>query len=316
LSADGPPPADHLVLERRTARGWLVAGGVAVGIIVLQSLALAIAWPRAMAYDALVAEHAVVQERLLRIDQQLAEVDRILLRMRLYDAQLRSLGEPTGDAGPLPPDVYANASGEEGEGEEGLGRTAEFGVPFARAGVRSQSEWAEGVEARVESLLRTFASTEPGLHRFVGELEQLAALENALPSAWPARGEFTSGFGWRRNPLGQRWRFHSGIDVAGDRGDPVYAAAQGKVVTAGWSSGYGRYVVIDHGFGITTLYGHCHQLLVREGEHVRRGDTIARMGNTGMSTGDHLHFEVHVDGAAVDPLDYLRRGRSRKLRQR
>ena len=186
--------------------------------------------------------------------------------------------------------------------------------PAGHGGVRPAPVWAEGVEARADTFLRTFADAEPTLNRFVGELEELEALERALPSYWPARGFFSSGFGWRRNPLGQRWRFHSGIDLAGDRGDPIYAAAQGKVVAATYSGGYGRHLLIDHGFGIITLYAHCRKLLVAEGDHVRRGEKIALMGNTGRSTGPHLHFEVHLDGTPVNPMDYLRRATGRPPR--
>jgi murein DD-endopeptidase MepM/ murein hydrolase activator NlpD len=126
---------------------------------------------------------------------------------------------------------------------------------------------------------------------------------------WPSDAVLTSGFGWRRNPLGRRFRFHSGIDLGGRRGDPIYAAAQGQVIKAQWSGGYGRYIEIDHGFGIVTLYAHNHRLLVEEGDVVRQGQKIALMGSTGRSTGPHLHFEVHLDGSAVDPMDYLRRAR-------
>lgn len=296
-------PARHVRLGRHTLTRWQVVVALLAVVVLIQGAALAVAWPRAAAFDDVLTDNLALQQRLQRLDQRMGEVDRILLRLRLYDAQLESLGEPTGDAGPLPSDTYANASQR--------GVVAEWAVRGSDGGLRSSAEWAEGVEARANTFLDTFAAGEPTLHRFVGELEQLAALERALPSQWPAGGAFTSGFGWRRNPLGQRWRFHSGIDLAGDRGDPVYAAAQGRVLTAGWSGGYGRYIEIDHGFGITTLYGHCTRLLVSEGDVVRQGQKIGLMGSTGRSTGDHLHFEVHLDGAAVDPMDYLRRARRR-----
>ncbi|MBI3976496.1 MAG: peptidoglycan DD-metalloendopeptidase family protein [Armatimonadetes bacterium] len=116
---------------------------------------------------------------------------------------------------------------------------------------------------------------------------------------WPARGLLTSRYGWRHR------RHHDGIDLAAPRGAPIYAARDGRVVFAGWYYGYGRTVILSHGDGMTTLYGHASTLLVRTGETVRRGDVIARVGCSGQCTGFHVHFEVRVNGRAVNPLRYL-----------
>lgn len=116
---------------------------------------------------------------------------------------------------------------------------------------------------------------------------------------WPARGLLTSRYGWRYR------RHHDGIDLAAPHGSPIYAARAGRVAFAGWYYGYGRAVIIDHGEGLTTLYGHASSLLVRTGEMVRRGQVIGRIGCTGSCTGPHLHFEVRIGGRAVNPLRYL-----------
>lgn len=116
---------------------------------------------------------------------------------------------------------------------------------------------------------------------------------------WPARGVLTSRFG-------RRWRrHHDGIDLAASRGTPIHAALAGRVAFAGWYYGYGRAVIIDHGGGMTTLYGHASTLLVVAGQIVQRGALIARVGCTGACTGSHVHFEVRVNGTAVNPLRYL-----------
>jgi murein DD-endopeptidase MepM/ murein hydrolase activator NlpD len=128
----------------------------------------------------------------------------------------------------------------------------------------------------------------------------------AVPTAWPIEAVLTSGFGWRRSPFTRRWKFHSGLDLAAPRGTPIYAAADGEVIWANWDSGYGRLVEIDHGNNIITRYGHNSRLYVQEGDHVRQGQLISTVGMTGQTTGPHLHYEIHVDGVAVDPLDYLR----------
>lgn len=118
---------------------------------------------------------------------------------------------------------------------------------------------------------------------------------------WPARGPFTSGFGLRRHPIFGIRRMHTGVDIGASRGAAVAAAADGRVIYAGWFGGYGKIVIIDHGGGISTLYAHLSQILTDEGQRVRRGQIVGRVGSTGYSTGPHLHFEVRVNGRPIDP---------------
>lgn len=147
--------------------------------------------------------------------------------------------------------------------------------------------------------------------------KSLAALKQALieknerlaatPSIWPASGEVSSRFGWRSSPWGG-WQgdYHPGIDIASDYGTPIVAAADGVVTSAGYNSGgYGNLVEIDHGNGIVTLYGHCSSFAVSAGQRVHKGDVIAYMGSTGNSTGTHVHYEVRVNGTAVNPASFL-----------
>jgi lipoprotein NlpD len=125
------------------------------------------------------------------------------------------------------------------------------------------------------------------------------APETALQ--WPATGVLSSGFGWRGR------RFHGGIDISAERGTPIGAAAAGLVIFSGRGpDGYGNLVMLDHGSHVITLYAHNDRNLVRPGERVRRGQTIALMGDSGRASGCHLHFEVHQDGRLVDPLRWLR----------
>ncbi len=122
---------------------------------------------------------------------------------------------------------------------------------------------------------------------------------------FPTGGRITSRFGTRTHPvLGYR-RFHAGIDFGASSGTPVNAADSGRVIFSGWYGGYGNAVIIDHGGGITTLYGHNSRLLVSEGQTVQQGQAIAAVGSTGLSTGPHLHFEVRRNGNPVDPLGFL-----------
>lgn len=122
---------------------------------------------------------------------------------------------------------------------------------------------------------------------------------------WPLNGPVTSPYGWRTHPIYGTSRFHSGLDIGGDYGLPIVAAASGVVSHSGWISGYGYTVIIDHGGGVSTLYGHNEDLVVSVGQSVGQGQTIAWCGSTGNSTGPHCHFEVRINGEVTSPYDYL-----------
>jgi len=139
------------------------------------------------------------------------------------------------------------------------------------------------------------------------KLEQLEQGTVAIPSSFPVQSSnFTSGFGVRTDPFRGRAAMHSGVDLAGAPGTPVYATADGMVDRAEWNNGgYGNLVEIDHGHGIQTRYGHLSRYIVAAGQRVKRGDLIAYMGSTGRSTGTHLHYEVRLDGKAVNPIPFM-----------
>ena len=140
------------------------------------------------------------------------------------------------------------------------------------------------------------------------QLDQLQQGVAAIPSAFPLHNgvNFTSGFGIRSDPFRGRAAMHAGIDLAGPLGTPVYATADGTVDRSEWNNGgYGNLVEIDHGQGIQTRYGHLSQRIAQAGQRVHRGDLIGLMGSTGRSTGSHLHYEVRIDGRAVNPVPFL-----------
>lgn len=137
-------------------------------------------------------------------------------------------------------------------------------------------------------------------------LELRTAQLAATPSIMPTAGWLASAFSLdRMHPILHIDRPHEGIDVVAPAGAPIEAPAGGIVTSAGWSNGYGNTVTIDHGFGLVTRYAHASRLLVHAGQRVKRGDRIALVGSTGLATGPHLHYEVHVNGKAVDPLHYV-----------
>jgi murein DD-endopeptidase MepM/ murein hydrolase activator NlpD len=123
---------------------------------------------------------------------------------------------------------------------------------------------------------------------------------------WPVVGKISSSYGWRRDPINRGRDFHTGLDIRAPYGRTIVASAAGKVVHSGWMGGYGRAIVISHPGNVTTLYGHCSKLLVNVGASVKRGQAIARVGSTGRSTGNHLHFEVRSGGSPMNPIKVLR----------
>ncbi|RKD31466.1 hypothetical protein BET03_12605 [Thermohalobacter berrensis] len=134
--------------------------------------------------------------------------------------------------------------------------------------------------------------------------ERLRYLE-AKPDLMPTWGRITSGFGYRKNPFGRGREFHYGIDISNKYGTSIKAAGTGVVTYAGYNGGYGKVIMINHGYGYQTVYGHNNKLLVRTGERVKKGQVIAKMGNTGKSTGPHLHFEIRYYGKPINPKNIL-----------
>jgi len=127
----------------------------------------------------------------------------------------------------------------------------------------------------------------------------------ALPTRKPTIGYFTSGFGIRRSPYGGRVKMHEGLDIANRPGTMIHSPADGVVVFSDSKAGYGQTLILDHGYGVETWFGHNRKLLVTKGQKVRRGDPISLLGNSGRSTGPHVHYEVRVNGTPVDPLSYI-----------
>ncbi len=149
----------------------------------------------------------------------------------------------------------------------------------------------EGIESRLDSVRAS--------------VERRNALADATPSMWPATGWLSSRMGPRQDPVTGGPDYHSGLDIAGEKGQPVFATAAGKVTHVGYQGAYGNLIVIDHGFGLETRYGHLQRYDVQKGRQVRRGDVIGKVGATGRATGYHLHYEVLANGKLLNPLQLL-----------
>ncbi len=148
-------------------------------------------------------------------------------------------------------------------------------------------------------------SLQSRIHELIKIQEDKLIYVSSTPSIWPVKGWVTSDFGYRRSPFTLARDFHPGLDIAAQWGTPIVSSADGVVTMAGYKGGLGKVVIVDHGFGMTSIYGHTSKLLVKEGDHVKRGMRVALVGSTGHSTGPHLHYEIHMDGVPVDPMKYI-----------
>ncbi|MEM9556425.1 MAG: peptidoglycan DD-metalloendopeptidase family protein [Acidobacteriota bacterium] len=176
--------------------------------------------------------------------------------------------------------------------------------PTGEAGIGGVDPLA-GVEDPFESLQIRLAELEMGVEQVQGEFDERHLRLSSMPTKSPVKGLLTSGYGHRRDPFTKRRAFHRGIDIVAPHGREVEAPGDAVVIKAGRVAGYGNVVYLSHGFGITTRYGHLSKILVEPGQRVSRGEPIGQVGSTGRSTGTHLHYEVRVDGNAVNPLGYI-----------
>jgi murein DD-endopeptidase MepM/ murein hydrolase activator NlpD len=176
----------------------------------------------------------------------------------------------------------------------GVGAAAPVAAPIRPA------PWAE-----LDLLARSVGEEGPRVRALEQSVRRAGDLIQALPLRWPVRGAIKSSYGLRQSPWTGRPEQHDGIDIGSSPGTPIAAPAAGKVVRAGSGPDFGRHIVIDHGNGVRSLYGHLKQLDVKAGQRVEQGQVIGLVGSSGKSTGPHLHYEVSVNGKPVDPRSFL-----------
>ncbi len=177
-----------------------------------------------------------------------------------------------------------------------------------RSGERNGNSFSNDIRVlkdNLDDLSQLYSHTAFPVADLTSAEAKLEKYLDIIPTLWPAKGDITDNFGYRKDPFTRRTKYHEGIDIGADYGSNIKAAASGKVIFAERTGGTGQTVKIDHGRGITTVYGHASKLLAKVGQIVKKGDVIAKVGSSGRSTGPHLHFEVRLYGTAVDPLQYL-----------
>jgi murein DD-endopeptidase MepM/ murein hydrolase activator NlpD len=271
----------------------LAVGGVALGL----AAALLVGYAT-VARTADLSRTARLQQENTRLAQEIGQLHGRLTtlvdtinRISQRDARIRVLA----NLDPIDPSVQAAGIG----GPTLASRPA---MPHEGPAVRRSQEIRVDLDALIRRADLLASSFDEAKDSLASQSRRLAA----TPSIMPTQGWLTSAFSsMRAHPILHVSRPHEGIDVVAPMGSPIEAPAAGVVTDAGWESGYGNTVTIDHGYGIVTKFAHSSKLLVKTGQHVSRGQRIALVGNTGLATGPHLHYEVHVNGRPVDPLRYV-----------
>ncbi|HVX87940.1 MAG TPA: M23 family metallopeptidase [Gemmatimonadales bacterium] len=244
-------------------------------------------------HQGLVQENQILARELGMMEGRISVLRDTLGAIQQRSARIRLLA----NLDPVDPQVAAAGIG-------GPAVTSTANEALRTAGVLGERT----VEVKVDlnAMIRRANLLASSFSEAADSLELHTARLAATPSVMPTSGWLTSAFSqMRAHPILHIDRPHEGIDVVAPAGTPIEAPAAGIVTSAGWSTGYGNTITIDHGFGLVTRYAHASRLLVRAGQRVKRGERIALVGNTGLATGPHLHYEVHVNGKPVDPLRYV-----------
>jgi murein DD-endopeptidase MepM/ murein hydrolase activator NlpD len=272
----------------------LRAAAVALGILLVLG---AVAGYATIAHTTDLSRAARLQQENASLARELGELHGKLVsladtisRISQRDSHIRVLA----NLEPIDPQVQEAGIG--GPGSSELSLTGLTGIARRSAEVRVD---LGALIRRANLLASSFKEAADSLSLHTARLA-------ATPSIMPTQGWLSSAFSaMREHPILHLARPHEGIDISAPMGSPIEAPAAGIVIDTGWETGYGNTVTINHGFGIVTKFAHASKFLVKKGQRVSRGERIALVGNTGLATGPHLHYEVHVDGRPVDPLKYV-----------
>ena len=287
LLSDTNPRVRQFRLTPPWLRGVLIAVTVAVlalAYLLYQNATLRIDYAELQTLRRAVEVQGTLEGKLQAVEHEVQ-------RLRAFDHRVRLL-----------------AGMDKGRGTEptmGVGGGIRELIKVPTAASEETGQLLERMYQDLQRLEREVALREESLQALTAYLTRQKDRLAATPSIWPTRGYVSSKFGIRKSPFTGRQQKHTGIDIAAASGTPIIAPADGVVTFAGGLAGYGRAIVITHGFGFKTFYGHNKKNSVKKGERVKRGQVIGYVGNAGYSTGSHLHYEVLVNGTARDPLKYV-----------
>ncbi|MBR5609035.1 MAG: M23 family metallopeptidase [Elusimicrobiaceae bacterium] len=290
---------DIIIMPRAGASKKIKLTGLTFVIFIALWLAVTLGslwlWSKAYDYHLTKADNKLMRVKMQLISDELERGRKYLSLTQNTEQQMRQmLGMPGGKFINLPKGLEAKKQKEEDRAQQLFGSDLkEFDTEEFEKYIDSMQETAEERLASFQEIAWYFANRKDSL--------------NSTPSIRPSSSRISSGYGYRRDPFGRpTGRMHKGLDFAGKPDSPIVSTADGVVRHTGWVSGYGQAVLIDHGFGYSTLYAHATGIKVKAGEVVKRGQIIAFMGTTGRSTGTHLHYEVWKDGQAVNPRNYFK----------
>lgn len=226
-----------------------------------------------------------------------------------YESQLITLNEKIAGVMELENKVRSLAAyGDKSKEARQLavgGKEVDVLQDLSKVSERKDKRFFEELNNTLTTLGMEIEKRAVSLSELADYLEEQKLMLSSTPTIWPVRGWISSGFGYRISPFTGRRVFHEGLDIATKYNVPVKATAKGVVVFSGRKAGYGKTVIIDHGYGYITKYGHNNKLLVKAGDKVAKGDIISEVGSTGRSTGPHVHYEVLVNGIPVNPLKFI-----------
>jgi murein DD-endopeptidase MepM/ murein hydrolase activator NlpD len=288
------------VIRRLTLARWTIV--VAVAALTLTPLLIGLGAGNA---DPVELESLRVTNETLKIENESyrAATGELAEQISSLQAALTQLGsqaelDPAAKAAleRLPAMIRSRATGG--------GPIAPAAAPTAAAAVATTEDSPDTTIGVLKGLL---GAIESRLSSVRTKIESQQALARATPSIWPLAGWLSSGFGSRKDPFNGANDFHEGLDIAADKGTPVRATADGVVESAAYNGAYGNAVLINHGFGISTRFGHLSAFAVRAGQQIHRGDVVGFVGSTGHATGPHLHYEILFNGQQVNPLRLLAR---------
>ncbi|CAN5786845.1 M23 family metallopeptidase [soil metagenome] len=290
------PHENSNVRSFRTTRSTIV-GSLCIALGGLALAAGAGAWLAASggpgAKPAIAQENARLRSELTTLQGKTDELGQRLEALQGREEELRLVA----DLPAVPVEVQAVGVG--GPGHPSLDAVV-------MGGDRELSNRVSGISSSLDMLLRRSELVASSMEDVRKSIAAKRARFSATPSIWPASGFLSSTYSLhRRHPIFHDVRPHYGIDISARRGSPIVATAAGTVVQAGWENGHGNLVEIDHGHGIRTTYSHASRVVVRAGQKVNRGDTVALVGSTGFSVAPHVHYEVHESGHPIDPLRYI-----------
>jgi len=324
LVTDVTKPIRRFDVARRT----LVRGAQAAGLLALLLAFGLVDYVRVRMdhheLGRLRAETTEQRARIASFDATVSQVESRLARLAEFERKVRTIANLPGQAAAGGEDIEKVGFDDGGDlgvvddaaeapGDEDLLREPSLGSAVPRALAAPAANDAKRAKGDRVSLLRVEAERlghvaegqEVSLGELIAQLEKKHHHLISSPAIWPTKGWLTSRFGPRISPFTGLRQYHSGIDIAGAMGTNVIAPARGRVAFVGQKGPLGKYIEIDHGYGVRTHFGHNSEVVVRVGQEVERGQVIAKLGSTGRSTGPHLHYSVEVHGKAMNPLNFI-----------